>query len=46
MFARRSEWESQWLNDLSTWVVKADPKPEDPIFTNPVAKASGGRVYA
>ena len=33
MFAQRSKQESQWLSDLSTWVVKADPRPEDPIFT-------------
>ena len=42
VLARRSEREkSLWLSDLSTWVMKADPKPEDPIFTNRVAKMPG-----
>ena len=33
VFARKSEQESQWLDDLSSWVVKADLKPDDQIFT-------------
>ena len=45
VFARRSEQESQWLRDLSTWVVMANPKPEDPIFTRRVAKTPRGRVF-
>ena len=44
MFARSSEQASQWLSDLSTWVVKDDPKPEDPKSTRRMAKTPGGRV--
>ena len=45
VFAQRSKQESQWLSDLSTWVVKADPKREDPIFTRRVARMPRGRVF-
>ena len=46
MFVRRSEQASQWLSDLSTWIVMADPKPEDPKSTRRVSRMSGGRVFA
>ena len=42
--SRRSEQESQWLSDLTTWVVTADLKPEDQLFTRYASRKPGGAV--
>ena len=45
IIGRRSEEESQWLDDLTDWLLKSDLKTEDQIFTRYKAKAIGGKVY-
>ena len=45
VIGRRSEEESQWLDDLTEWLLKSDLKTEDQIFTRYKAKTIGGKVY-
>jgi hypothetical protein len=42
--ARRSDQESQWLDDLVAWVTRAGLDAEDLILTRSSAKHPGGRV--
>ena len=45
VIGRRSEEESQWLDDLAEWLSKSDLTTEDQIFTRYKAKTIGGKVY-
>ena len=40
---RRSTEESQWLDDLVEWIVKADPAGTDPLFSRPSERPPGSR---
>ena len=44
VIGRRSDEESQWLNDLVEWLSKSKLKAEDQIFTRYAAKTVGGKV--
>ena len=45
VIGRRSEQESQWLDDLVTWLIRANLEAEDQIFTRYKSKTAGGKVF-
>ena len=44
IIGRRSDEESQWLNDLVEWLSRSKLKAEDQIFSRYQAKTAGGKV--
>lgn len=45
LIGRRSDEESQWLDDLVAWLVNNKLAAEDLIFTRYKAKTAGGKVF-
>lgn len=45
VIGRRSEQESQWLDDLVSWLLMTKLKAEDQIFTRYKSKTVGGKVF-
>lgn len=45
VIGRRSEQESQWLDDLVTWLIRAGLEAEDQIFTRYKSKTAEGKVF-
>lgn len=45
VIGRRSAQESQWLDDLVTWLLMTKLEAEDQIFTRYKSKTVGGKVF-
>ena len=45
LIGRRSNEESQWLDDLVAWLLHSKLAAEDLIFTRYVVKTAGGKVF-